>query len=63
MIFVTQLAPLSLPNLLMMIDQDLLDSDTLLEEDDLIKPDPASLRSLSCDSVHDLTCEILILHI
>ena len=27
--------------------QDLMDSDTLLAEEDLLKPDPASLRSMS----------------
>lgn len=35
------------PSLLRLL-QDLLDSDTLLDEDDLKKPDPASLKASSC---------------
>ena len=42
--------------------QDLLDSDTLLEEEDMIKPDPASLRSMSYYSLRELViCTIVII--
>ena len=42
--------------------QELLDSDTLLEEEDLVKPDPSSLRSQSnsvCSYVY-IVCSIYV---
>ena len=38
--------------------QDLLDSDTLLDEEDLLRPDPASLKSQSIQSIDPLVPSI-----